>query len=95
MSTGKFWVLSSELEDGASALVYLVCLVHFVRFVQLKNQTNKTSHINKPCQPVYPQTGLLLKMPYRFNRSHQLLVRNRLRACLTRLSYKTFIRSRP
>jgi hypothetical protein len=78
MSTGKFWVLSSELEDGASALVYLVCLVHFVRFVQLKNQTNKTSHINKPCQPVYPQTGLLLKMPYRFNRSHQLLVRNRL-----------------
>ena len=25
-----------------------------------------------------PPNGLLLKMPYRFNRSHQLLVRNRL-----------------
>ena len=42
----EFWVLSSELEDGASALVYLVCfvhVVHLVSFVQPKNQTNKTN----------------------------------------------------
>ena len=51
------------------------------------NQANQIDQIDEiDLVSLYPQMSLLLKMPYRFNRSQQLLVRNRLCALFDSIS---------